>query len=90
MALHMHTQGRLNNHAARSLYRIMVMATSVVDMTKMGNMVPRAGTEPASLALQASVLQHHIGSLRSQLYPHLPVYAAPCLRGQFSPLHLHR
>ena len=50
---------------------------------KMGNIVPRAGIEPTSLALRASVLSlHDVGSLMSPLYSHLPVYAVPCLRGQ--------
>ena len=30
MALHIHTQGRFNNHTVYSFYRIMVMSTSVV------------------------------------------------------------
>ena len=46
-----------------------------VGAMKMGNIVPRA--------FWASVLPlHHIGTLMSPLYPRLPVYAAPCLRGQ--------
>ena len=56
---------------------------------KWGNIVPRAGIKPTSLAFQASVLPlFHIGSLISPLYPNLPVYAAPCLRGQCRILHL--
>ena len=52
----------------------------------MGNTVPKAGFKPTSLAFRASVLPlHHIGSLMSPLYPRLPVYAAPCLRGQCNP-----
>ena len=55
---------------------------------KMGNIVPIMGLEPESLAFQANVQPlHHIDSLMSPLYPRLPVYAAPCLRGQFSLLH---
>ena len=46
--IHLHTQGRFNNHTEYSLYRIMVMTTSVVGLMKMGNIVPRAGTEPTS------------------------------------------
>ena len=61
------------------------MATSVVGETNMGNTVPRAGLEPTSLAFLASVLPlHQLGSLMSPLYPHLPAYAAHCLRGQCS------
>ena len=50
----------------------------------MGNTVPRAGIKPTSLVLWDSVLPlHHIGPLLSP-----PVYAAPCLRGQYKLLHL--
>ena len=49
---------------------------------KMGNIVPRAGPKPTSLAFRASVLPlHHVGSLMSPLSPRLPVYTAHCLRG---------
>ena len=59
----------------------MVTVTSIVGVMKMGNTVPRAGIEPTSLAFRAYVPPlHHIGSLIS---PRLPVYAAPCLRGQY-------
>ena len=54
----------------------------VVGVMKMGNIVPRAGLEPTSLAFRASVQLLHIGSLISPLSPRLPVYAAPSLRGQ--------
>ena len=48
-------------------------------MMKIRNIVPRVGIELTSLASRASVLSlHHVGSLMSPLYPHLPVYAAPC------------
>ena len=56
MTLHIHTQGRLNNYTACSLYRIMVTASSVVGMMKMGNIMPRAELELTSLAFRASVL----------------------------------
>ena len=66
--IHIHTQGRFNNPTAHNLYRIMVMETSVIGVVKMGNIVPRAGLEPMSVALWASVLPlHHIGSLMSPL-----------------------
>ena len=52
------------------------MATSVMRVMKMGNIVPRARIRPRSLAL------HHLGSLMSPLCPRPPVYAAPCLSGQ--------
>ena len=54
-------------------------------VVKMGNIVPRAGIEPISLAFWVSVLiLRHIGSLMSPLYPCLPVCAVPCPRGQCS------
>ena len=78
-----HTQSTFNNHPAHSLYGIIVMATSVMGVTKMGNIVPRAVIEPTSLVFWASVLPlQHIGSLISPLYPCLSAYADPCLRGQ--------
>ena len=50
---------------------------------KIGNIVPRAGIKPASLAFWASVLRlQYIAPLMSPLYPRLPVYAAPCLGNQ--------
>ena len=62
MVLHIHTQGRFNNHTVHSLHMIIVMATSVMVVMKMGNIVPRAGLEPTSLAFQANVLPlHHVG-----------------------------
>ena len=58
---------------------------------KSGNIVPRVGIEPTSLAFPVSVLSlHRVGSMMSPLYPHLPVYAAPCLRGQRRLLHSFR
>ena len=57
----------------------------------MGNIVPRVGFEPTSLAFQGSVLPlNHVSSLMSSQYPFLPVYAAPCLRGQRRLLHSSR
>ena len=61
MAIHIHTQGKFN--------RILVMATSVVCVMKMGNIVPRVELEPTPLAFWVSVLQlHHIGSMMSPPY----------------------
>ena len=61
----------------------------VMDVMKMGNIVPRVGIEPTSLAFEASILPlHNMGSLMSPQYPHLPFYAGPCLRGQCSLRHL--
>ena len=55
----------------------MVTAISVLDVMKMGNIVPRAGLEPTSLHIQASVLPlHHVGSLMLPMYPSLPIYAS--------------
>ena len=65
----------------------MVTATSVVGVMKMGNIVPRARIEPKSLAFRDRKPHNHIGSLMLSLYPHLPVYAAPCLGGQCRLLH---
>ena len=71
---YIYTQGTFNNHAAHSLYRIMLKATSVMGVMKMGNSVLRAGIKPTSLAFGATVLPfHHVGSLMSPLYPCLPV-----------------
>ena len=60
----------------------------VVGVMNMENIVPRVGLKPTSLAIWASVLPfHHVGSLMSPLYPHLPVYATPCLKGLCRLLH---
>ena len=81
MALHIHTQSRFNNYTAHRLYRILIIATSVMGVMKIGNVITRAGI--TSLAFRVSVLPlHHIRSLMSPLYPCLPVYSAACLRGQ--------
>ena len=62
MVLHIHTQGRCNNHTEQCSDRIMVTETSIMGEMKMGNSVPRAGIEPTSLAFWASVLPlHHVG-----------------------------
>ena len=72
----MYRVGWTTIQCARSLYRILVTATSLMDVTKMGNIVPRAGIEPTSLAFCVSVLPlHHI-------YPRPPAYVALCLKGQ--------
>ena len=56
-----------------------------MDVTKMGNIVPRAGLKCRSLEFQANVLPlHNVSSLKSPLYPCPPVYVALCLRGQCS------
>ena len=65
---YIHMQGRFNNHTVVSFYRIMVTATNVVVVMKMGNTTPRAGLEPTPLAFQASASPlHHVGSLTSPL-----------------------
>ena len=62
MAIHIHIQGRFNNHTTCSLYRILAMATSVMGVTKVGIIVPRSGLKRTSLAFRASVLPlHHLG-----------------------------
>ena len=43
-------------HTVHKLYRIMVMASSVVGVMKMGNIAPRVGIRPPFLAVWASVL----------------------------------
>ena len=76
-AVSSHTQGMFNNHTTHSLYGIMITVTSVMGVLKMGNIVPRVGMEPISLAFRASVLPlDHIGSLMLPLNPRPPVYAA--------------
>ena len=55
----------------------------VVGVTKMGNILPRAGIKPTYLAFGASVLPlHHVGSLMSPQYSRPPVYVTLCHRGQ--------
>ena len=64
IALHIHIKGRFNNHTVHGLYRIMVMANSVMGVMKMGNIVPSLGLETISLAFRVSVLPlHHLGSM---------------------------
>ena len=77
------TQDRFNDGTVHSLCRIMVRATSVMGLMKMGNTVPRGGLECTFLVFRANALPlHQIVSLMSPLCPCLPIYAAPCLRGQ--------
>ena len=88
--LQIQTQGRFNDHTAHSLYRIMVTATSVMGMMKLGNIVPRGGIEPTYLSLWASVLTiTPLGFLIPTSYPRLLVYAVLCLRGQYRLLHIY-
>ena len=47
---HIYTQGRFNNHAANSFYRIILTTASVMGVIKMGNIAARVGMEPTSLA----------------------------------------
>ena len=54
--MHIHTPRRFNNHTTHSFYRILVTETSAVKVMEMGNIAPRVGIEPISLAFQASVL----------------------------------
>ena len=66
------------------------MATSVVGVIKMGNILPRVDFKPTSLAFWASMPPlHHVGSLMSPLYRRPPVYADSCLRSQRRLLHTH-
>ena len=88
MALHIYIC--IHRAGSKTIQRVvMVMATSVINVMKMGNIVLGAGIKLTSLSFQARVLSlHHIGSLMSPLYPRPPVYVAPCLRGQCRLLHL--
>ena len=52
MTLHIHTQGRFNNHTLQDHGH----GTSIMDAMKMGNTVPRLGLKTTSLAFRASVL----------------------------------
>ena len=53
----MHTQARFNSYTAHNFILIViVMATSVVGEMKMGNISPRVGIEPTSLAFEVRVL----------------------------------
>ena len=52
----MDTQGRFNNPKVCSLYKIMLMATNVVEWMKMGNIAPKSRIKPTSLAFLAIVL----------------------------------
>ena len=62
----------------------------VMGVMKIGNIVPRAGLGPTSLAFGASVKPlHHVGSLMSPQYPYPLVYMALCLRGQCRLLDIH-
>ena len=38
--IYIYTQGRFNNHTARSFYMILAMTTNVMGVMKMGNIVP--------------------------------------------------
>ena len=55
----MHTQDRFNNHTVQSLYMIMVKATSVIGVTKMGNIAPRVRIEHTSLTILAQCANHY-------------------------------
>ena len=80
--------GTLHHQIDYTILILLNEVISVVGVMKMGNIVPRAGFEPTSLAFQASVLPlHDVGFQISPLYPLPPVYAAPCLRDQRRLLH---
>ena len=69
------------------LHGCMYVIVNVMSVMKMGNIVPRVGIKPTSLAFWTSVLLlHHIGFPDVTTVP-TPVYAAPCLRGQWRLLH---
>ena len=54
---------------------------NVEGVMEMENIAPRAGSQFVSLAFRASVVTNLV-SLMSPHYLHLPVFVAPCLRGQ--------
>ena len=56
MALHLPTQGRVNYYKTHSLCGIMVTATSLIGVIKMGNTAPRVRLEPTYLVIGTSVL----------------------------------
>ena len=65
---------------------------NIADVVKMGkwdtrDIVSRAGIEPKSISFCDCVLTITPPTLMLPLYPRLPVYAAPCLRGQCTLLH---
>ena len=61
------------------------MATNVMGVTKMGNIVRGAEIEPTCLAFQTSVLTISSPRLPDVITTPTPAcYAAPCLRGQCS------
>ena len=65
-------------------YNVGCKQHNVVGVTKMGNIVSRAGIEITPLHVGPWYEQlHHLGSLMSPCYPCIPVYAAPCFRGQY-------
>ena len=68
-----------NNHTACRLYRIMVMATSVMGLMKMRNIAPRVGIEPTSLAFQANVLTVTQPRLHDDIALTIPTYLCSCL-----------
>ena len=59
------------------LYTEGLIIDTVMGVMKMGNIVPRAGLKPTSLAFWASMLPlHQVGSLTALLYRRPPVYVA--------------
>ena len=58
VTLHIHTQGRFDNHTAHDLYSIKNTAASVMGVRKMGNIVHRAGIECTYLTFRASYANH--------------------------------
>ena len=85
MVLHIHTQGRFNNHSACSLYRILVMAPVLWMWWKWEILCLEQESDPH--LWHAQPVCHHYTILMPSPYPRLFVYAAPCLRGQCRQLH---
>ena len=88
VTLLIHTQGRFNNHLVCSVYGIC-HDTMIMEVMKIGNIVPRVRTEHTSLAFWASLL-----TITSPRLPDVTTLPTPtcldealCLRDQSKPLH---
>ena len=61
-----------------------VLETNDLGMTKMRNIIPRAGFEPPLLVIPGIACHpfHNLGSLLQSPFPHLSAHVAPCLSDQ--------
>ena len=70
-------------------YEYIYIHSSISELIKMENIAPRAVIEPTSPAFLVSVLTITLPRLPDVLsLPTSSVYVAPCLRGQYSLLHV--